>query len=126
MQYTIILSLALAPFFAYSQNFDQIKTAFVNGKASQICQYIETSADLTIEGQREKVDKDKATLSLNRFLQKFSHRTFNFRHQGQSDARDSNFHIGKLTADGQEYRVFFYFREINGKKILEELSIEKE
>ncbi len=106
--------------------FDDIGSAIRSGDARLIARYFNNNVDLTIFNQEEVYSKAQAEMVLKDFFSKNSPKSFTIIHRGVSK-EGARYAIGTLTtAQGQNIRTYFFFKESGGSAYIQELRFERE
>lgn len=106
--------------------FSDIANAIRSGEAKAISRFFGTSINLTIVNQEDLYSKAQAEQVLRDFFAKNTPRSFNIIHKGVSK-EGAKFAIGTLTtAQGGNFRVYFYIRMTTSGESLQEIRFEKE
>lgn len=106
--------------------FNDIANAIRSGEAKAISRFFGSSINLTIVNQEDLYSKAQAEQVLRDFFAKNTPRSFNIIHKGVSK-EGAKFAIGTLTtAQGGNFRVYFYVRMTTAGESLQEIRFEKE
>ncbi|MFZ9942274.1 MAG: DUF4783 domain-containing protein [Bacteroidia bacterium] len=106
--------------------FGDIANAIRSGEAKAISKFFGNSINLTIVNQEDLYSKAQAEQVLRDFFAKNTPRSFNIIHKGVSK-EGAKFAIGSLTtAQGGNFRVYFYVRMTTAGESLQEIRFEKE
>ncbi len=106
--------------------YEIISTAIRSGKAGEISQYFNTNVELTIGNQEEVYSKAQAEQVLKEFFSKNTPRSFTLIHQGLSK-EGAKYAIGNLTTQqGNNYRTYFFIKQVGASEYIQELRFEKE
>lgn len=111
---------------AYYDIYSDIGNAIRSGDARAVARYFNATVDLTILQQEEVFSKAQAEQVLRDFFAKNTPRSFNLIHKGVSK-EGAKYAIGTLvTAQGAQYRTYFYIRQSGTGEFIQELRFEKQ
>ncbi len=96
-----------------------------NGNAGTIALYFDNTVDLTYDNTQSTYSKIQAEMILRDFYLKHSPKNFNVDYLGNSPNNDAQYLIATLQTSTGKYRVYMYFRNKDGKKIIKEIKISK-
>ena len=106
--------------------YEIISSAIRSGKAGEISQYFNANVELTIGNQEEVYSKAQAEQVLKEFFSKNTPRSFTLIHQGLSK-EGAKYAIGNLTTQqGNNYRTYFFIKQVGASEYIQELRFEKE
>ena len=106
--------------------YENISNAIRTGNAAEIARYFNTNVDLTIANQEEVYSKAQAEQILKDFFSKNTPRSFTLIHQGLSK-EGAKYAIGNLTTQqGNNYRTYFFIKQVGRAEFIQELRFEKE
>lgn len=112
--------------YAILDIYENISNAIRTGNASEISRYFNTNVDLTIANQEEVYSKAQAEQVLKDFFSKNTPRSFTLIHQGLSK-EGAKYAIGNLTTQqGNNYRTYFFIKQVGRSEYIQELRFEKE
>jgi hypothetical protein len=127
--YKIILILLLVTGLAsasYLDIYSDISDAIRSGDARAVARYFGNTVDLTILNQEEVYSKAQAEQVLRDFFQKNTPRSFTLIHKGVSK-EGAKYAIGNLvTAQGIQFRAYFFVKQSNNGEFIQELRFEKQ
>ena len=122
----IILLLAAGSVAAYSDILTDIGNAIRSGDAHSVARYFSSTVDLTILQQEEVYSKAQAEQVLREFFSKNTPRSFNLIHKGVSK-EGAKYAIGTLvTAQGTQFRTYFFVKQSGSGELIQELRFEKQ
>lgn len=123
----LIVSLLISGMlFAAQSLFEQVGGAIRSGDAKSIARFFNTNVDLTIANQEEVYSKAQAEMVLKDFFSKNTPKNFTIIHQGVSK-EGNKYAIGTLTtAQGSNFRTYFFVKESGGNSYIQELRFEKD
>jgi hypothetical protein len=111
---------------AYLDIYENISNAIKSGNASEISQYFNTNVDLTIGNAEEVYSRAQAEQVLKDFFARNTPRSFTLIHQGLSK-EGAKYAIGNLTTQqGNNYRTYFFIKQVGRAEYIQELRFEKE
>jgi hypothetical protein len=121
----ILLTITLSVQSAFDI-YENISNAIRNGNSSEISNFFNTNVDLTIGNQEEVYSKAQAEQVLKDFFVKNTPRSFTLIHQGLSK-EGAKYAIGNLTTQqGNNYRTYFFIKQVGRSEFIQELRFEKE
>lgn len=122
----LVLLLAGGSVLAYLDIYVDIGNAIRSGDARAVARYFSTTVDLTILNQEEVYSKAQAEQVLRDFFSKNTPRTFNLIHKGVSK-EGAKYAIGNLvTAQGAQFRTYFFVKQSASGEFIQELRFEKQ
>jgi len=122
----LILLLAVGSVLAYSDILMDIGNAIRSGDAHSVAKYFSSTVDLTILQQEEVYSKAQAEQVLRDFFSKNTPRSFNLIHKGVSK-EGAKYAIGTLvTAQGTQFRTYFFVKQTGSGESIQELRFEKQ
>ena len=112
--------------FAFSQkSVDDITNALKAGDAPALSAYFHATIDLTIIQKQGTYSKSQAEQVVQNFFSENKPSGFTVNHNGTS-GEGSKYIIGALTTSTGEYRVYIYFKNLNGAELIQTLRFELE
>ena len=122
----LILLLTAGSVAANMDILTDIGNAIRSGDAHSVARYFSSTVDLTILQQEEVYSKAQAEQVLRDFFSKNTPRSFNLIHKGVSK-EGAKYAIGTLvTAQGTQYRTYFFVKQGNSGEFIQELRFEKQ
>ncbi len=126
----IVLIISLCPMFLMAQATatalpSGLSNALGKGDVTTISGLFTDKLDLTITGKEETVSKSEAQSRLREFYAAHAAKGYKMMHSGDSKTQDSTYTIGELTTDNGSYRVYIYFVQQAGSRLINELRIEQ-
>lgn len=103
----------------------QLEQAIESRNVSGLAKMFDDRLEISLDGEMKDYSGKQAQVVLNEFLGKFSKVSFDIIHEGIS-RNQSKYYIGKMIADGQEYRVYLYVKQDNGQDFVQEMKFEKQ
>ena len=100
-------------------------TALGKGDVTGIAAYLGDKVELTIGTREEVLARQAAITRLREFYASHTAKGFKMMHSGNSKSNDSNYQIGELATDQGSYRVYLYYAQQNGARVVTELRIEQ-
>jgi len=111
---------------ALADIYTDISNAIRSGDAKAVARYFNNTVDLTILDQEEVYSKAQAEQILRDFFSKNAPRSFTLIHKGVSK-EGAKYAIGTLiTAQGIEYRTYFFVKQTTTGEQIQELRFEKQ
>jgi len=122
----LVLLLTAGSVVAYLDIYQDISNAIRSGDARAVAKFFSTTVDLTILNQEEVYSKAQAEQVLRDFFSKNTPRTFNLIHKGVSK-EGAKYAIGNLvTAQGVQFRTYFFVKQSPSGEVIQELRFEKQ
>jgi len=122
----LVLLLAAGSVTAYMDLLSDIGNAIRSGDARAVSRFFSSTVDLTILQQEEVYSKAQAEQVLRDFFSKNTPRSFNLIHKGVSK-EGAKYAIGTLvTAQGAQYRTYFFVKQSGSGEFIQELRFEKQ
>lgn len=116
---SLILSLII---FTSATSLQDMITAFQKGDASAISQFLDNRVEITISGETESYDRNKASAIITSFFNGIAVSGFQIIHKSESSG--SQYFIGNLKSNKGTYRTTIYVKTKNGKQVIQELRFE--
>lgn len=121
-----VLLLAAGSIVASTDIYTDISNAIRSGDAKAVARFFSTTVDLTVLSQEEVYSKAQAEQVLRDFFSKNTPRTFNLIHKGVSK-EGAKYAIGNLvTAQGAQFRTYFFVKQTASGEFIQELRFEKQ
>lgn len=115
------------PLLVQAQTKNIAFQAIAKGDVETLATLFDQNIELCFNGKIEIVDRQGAKRALKAFFEKNPPKSIAPMHKGSSRNNDSQYNIGLLsTQAGQNYRVYIYAEEMNGKNVIKEIRIDKE
>lgn len=105
---------------------DIITRAISAGDVATLGKYLDETVEISLMGEEELYEKDKASEILKSFFSRNTPKVFSQAHQGSSKGNDSTYCIGNLATSTGIFRVYIYMHASNGKSVIQELRFDKE
>lgn len=106
--------------------YSEIGDAVRSGDARSVARYFSSTVDLTILRQEEVYSKAQAEQVLRDFFSRNTPRSFSLIHKGVSK-EGAKYAIGNLvTAQGAQYRTYFFVKQTAAGEHIQELRFEKQ
>lgn len=102
-----------------------ISDALKTGNAAKLATYFHASIDLTVVQKQGTYSKSQAEQIVQNFFTENKPSGFTSNHSGTS-GEGSKYIIGALATSTGEYRVYIYFKNINGVELIQTLRFELE
>lgn len=104
---------------------ENIINALKSSNASGVAAYFHANVDLTIDQKQETYSKSQAEQILSNFFKANKPTDFKSNHSGIS-SEGSHYIIGELTTANGAFRVYIYFKNLNGADLIQTFRIEAE
>ncbi len=122
----IIASILFTTSFSFSQKMvDDISNALKTGNAPALSAYFHATLDVTVIQKQGTYSKSQAEQVVQNFFTANKPSAFAINHNGTS-GEGSKYIIGTLTTSTGEYRVYIYFKNLNGSELIQTLRFETE
>ena len=122
----LILLLVAGSVTAKAEILTDIGNAIRSGDARTVARFFSSTVDLTILQQEEVYSKAQAEQILRDFFSKNTPKSFNLIHKGVSK-EGAKYAIGTLvTAQGTQYRTYFFVKQSGSGEFIQELRFEKQ
>ncbi len=102
-----------------------VKTAIRGGSAKDLAHFFSPSVDLGVDGDKQSYSQTQAEFVVRDFFAKNPPASFEFVHQGASDAGNP-YAIGRYTTKGASYRVFIKMKNQKSGMVIDNLDFTKE
>ena len=109
-----------APFLLAQSAESALGSENLNAITAQMADRVE----LCVPGKTGSFSKTEASNLLKSFFDTHQVKGYEAKHSGNQRERGSNYTIGSLKTDKATYRVYVYYDNSGGKKLIEELCIE--
>lgn len=120
----IVAGLFLSFSTAYSQKaVEDISNALKAGNAPGLATYFHATIDLTILQKQGTYSKSQAQQVVQNFFTENKSSGFTIDHDGTT-GEGSKYIIGTLVSSTGEYRVYIYFKNLNGSELIQTLRFE--
>ena len=104
---------------------DEISAALKSGNAKALATYFHATIDLTILQKQGTYSKSQAELIVQNFFTENKPSNFEVDHNNTTN-EGSKYIIGTLTTSTGEYRVYIYFKNLNGAELIQTLRFESD
>jgi hypothetical protein len=131
MKQLFLILMISTPFFSTAHSgeqsavFNGIISAFKSGNAATLSNFFDTEVEIAVFDKDNIYSKAQAKTVMQKFFAKHKPTSFTKEHEGTSPS-GSNYCIGILKASTGTYRVFIHAKEAGGKKIIQQIQIERE
>ena len=102
-----------------------VEKALGNEDLDAITSQMANRLEICVPGKTGSFSKSEATSLLKNFFDTHQVSSYQAKHSGNQRERDSNYTIGSLVTDKATYRVYVYYADAGGSKLIQELCIEK-
>ena len=122
-----ILSAISFSSFAHTNSvvFNDIISAMKSGDASQLSNFFDAKVEISLNDEDEMYSKTEAADVMKRFFSNAKPSAFTKEHEGTSPS-GANYCIGILKTTKGTFRVFIHAKAVSGKKIIQQIQIERE
>lgn len=104
---------------------ETIKYSMKNGNAENIAVYFDNTVDLTYDNTQSNYSRTQAEMILKDFYLKHPPKNFSVDYTGNSPNNDAQYMIATLQTSTGKYRIYMYFKNKEGKKVIKEIKISK-
>lgn len=126
MKKSLLISLVLlTSTLAIADIFDDIAVAIRASNSKGIARWFDSSVELKTLDKSAVYSKNQAELVLKNFFEKYPVKSFNIIHRGSS-TKGAQYSIGSLETTKGTYRTYLFVKDIGGKSVIQEFSIEQE
>ncbi|MCP4440967.1 MAG: DUF4783 domain-containing protein [Aureispira sp.] len=105
-------------------NFNAVISAIKDGNVTVLSQHMDTDVEITIEEEDGTYNKTEATNVVKGFFDNNKPSACSIVHSGAARNNGAYFCIGSLTAGGKSHRVYLFFKENEGKFLIQEMRFE--
>jgi len=120
----VVGSILLSFLSSLASPTENILGAIRNGNADRLSEYFDSNVDLKIVDKENIYSKSQATILVKEFFTSNKISAIELNHEGGPDT--AHFAICNLTTNQGKYRVYFLFKNINGKYYIQKFRIEKD
>jgi len=121
------LLLLLVATTLYGQpNFNAVISAIKVGNSVEIGTYMDVNVEVTVGDKDGSYAKDQAISVVNAFFKEHTPKGCSLVHSGAARDGASYYCIGNLSAGGGKYRVYIFFKKVEGTYLIQEMRFEKE
>ncbi|MEZ4720754.1 MAG: DUF4783 domain-containing protein [Flavobacteriales bacterium] len=123
MNKIIMTFLLMLPLFGFSQDYDQISSAFSQGNASVLGKMFDAKVEYTSDGKEQSLGRGDAENKLRSFFMSHTPRNFSVVHKGVSQ-NDLHYLIGELATSSGSYRATVYLHKSGENYLIQSLELE--
>ena len=123
---TILLVLSTSTFLFGQPDFSSVITAIKAGNISQISNYMDKNVEVTVEDQDGSYSKIEATNVVKTFFSKNPPINCTMIHSGAARDGASYYCIGNLSAGGNKFRIYIFFKKIASNYLIQEMRFEED
>lgn len=121
------LLLLLVTTTLYGQpDFNAVISAIKAGSATEIGTYMDANVEVSVKEKDGSYAKVQAISLINGFFQEHTPSTCNLVHSGAAKDGASYYCIGNLSAKGGKYRIYIFFKKVEGTYKIQEMRFEEE
>ena len=103
-----------------------VKSAFEQENAAKFESLFHTHVEMIMLNKDDRYAKAQAVELMDAFFKVHEVKRFEKMHSGQSRNNGSNYDIGQLYTDKGKYRVYIYYRQVDNKNVIHQLTIEED
>ena len=119
-----MITITLMSFAALSFGQGQLEKAFEDEDAALFSSLFDSQVDMFVMNKENTYSKADAVKLMESFFKVHKVHSFERMHSGSSRGQSSNYEIAHLNTDKGAYRVYLYYENSSGKKLISELRIE--
>ena len=123
---TILLVLSTTTFLLGQPDFSSVITAIKVGNISQISSFMDKNVEVTVEEKDGSYSKTEATNVVKTFLSKNAPSNCTMIHSGAARDGASYYCIGNLSAGGNKFRIYIFFKKIGLNYLIQEMRFEED
>lgn len=122
----VIIGLLFLGITMFSQEINEdVSRALKTGNSELLSSYFASTIDLSINDVEEVSSKSQAKLILKDFFKTNTPTDFSIFHN-RPPQNGTYFIIGNLTTNNGVFRTYIYFKESNGKYVIQEINLDLE
>jgi hypothetical protein len=103
---------------------ENILNAIKTGNADKLSEYFDNNVDLKILEKENIYSKSQATILVKDFFKNYKPTNMDLSHEGGPE--NARFAICNLNTNQGKFRVYFLFKTINSKSVIQKFRIEKD
>lgn len=107
-------------------NFSTVITAVKSGNMSIINQYLDANVDVTVGDKDGSYNKAQATLVIRSFFTTNAPKQCSMVHSGAARDGASYYCIGNLSAGGNKFRIYIFFKKVGAVYLIQEMRFEED
>lgn len=111
---------------AAQPNFSAVISAVKSGNIATVNQYLDTNVDVTVGNKDGSYDKEQATEVIRSFFAYNPPSQCSMVHSGAARDGASYYCIGNLTAGGNKFRIYIFFKKVNTVYLIQEMRFEED
>ncbi len=122
---SVLFAFFLVPFLAFTiDGLPEITKALGSGDITAIERYLGDTVEISLDGNQETYNKQKAVELLRDFFGKNKPKGFTLNHKGMSKGKESEYCIGDLKTATGTIKVYIYYKNSANGGIIEELRFD--
>ena len=119
-----ILTVLFLSSFTLKVGIDDVIAAMKAGNAAQVAKFFDNNVDLKILDKENIYSKSQATILVKEFFTNYKITNLELNHEGGPD--NARFAICNLNTVQGKFRVYFLFKTVNGRSLIQKFRIEKD
>ncbi len=123
---TILLVLSTTTFLFGQPDFSSVISAIEAENVSQISNFMDENVEVTVEDEDGSYSKTKATNVIKTFFSKNPPSNCSMIHSGAARDGASYYCIGNLSAGGNKFRIYIFFKKIGSNYLIQEMRFEED
>jgi len=120
----VIGSILLSVMACLASPPESILTAIKTGNADKLSEFFDNNVDLKILDKENIYSKSQATILVKEFFTNYKITNLELNHEGGPD--NARFAICNLNTVQGKFRVYFLFKTVNGRSLIQKFRIEKD
>jgi hypothetical protein len=116
-----IISMQL---FGQSEIIHQVKEVIKTGNAKELAKHLNSSVDITLDGNMQSYNKAQAEFVLRDYFKQFPPSEVNIIHQGSSKGGQP-FAILQYKSSSDMFRLFIKVKTVNNNQVLDDIRFTK-
>ena len=120
----LIGSMLISFFTCIAGPTENILNAIKTGNAVKLSEYFDNNVDLKIVDKENIYSKSQATILVKEFFATYKITNLELNHEGGPEA--AHFAICNMTTTQGKFRVYFLYKNINNKSLIQKFRVEKD
>jgi hypothetical protein len=121
----LVFLLVSAGAFGQSDIINQVKEAIKAGSAKELARFLNSTVDVTLEGNVQSYSKAQAEFVLRDFFKQHSPSEVNVIHQGSSKGGQP-FAILQYKSGAETYRLFMKIKSVGNSQFVDDIRFTRE
>ena len=120
----LIISVLFSVFAGIASPPENILSAIKTGNADKLSDFFDANVDMKILDKENIYSKSQATIIVKDFFSAYKITNLELNHEGGPET--ARFAICNMTTNQGKFRVYFLFKNTNGKYLIQKFRIEKD